>query len=59
MTKGFGLVRPKVEGAPTHPEDLDWEHYPDEGCAKCKAKWDAMLEAYNKWYREYFGKEPD
>lgn len=49
--EGFGLVRMKVEGAPVHPEDMDWEHYPGE-CDICTERWNRQLEAYNKWKKE-------
>jgi hypothetical protein len=51
----FGLVRPKVEGAPMHPEDLLWEH-DIRKCKECKAKYNRQLAAYNEWEKEYYGK---
>lgn len=46
----FGLAGLKVEGAPMHPEELSWEHYPDEGCAICLQRWNNQLKAYNKYH---------
>lgn len=49
---GFGMARIKKEGSPVHPEDLDWEHYPDE-CAECAAKWEKQLAAYNAYWSRH------
>jgi hypothetical protein len=54
----LGLTRLRIEGAPLHPDDLDWEHYPGEGCFDCEAKWNRQLAAYNEWYRGYYHKDP-
>lgn len=46
---GFGLARVKEEGAPIHPDDLDWEHPPGSGCVACQAKYDKQLQAWQAW----------
>lgn len=43
---GFGLARIKREGAPIHPDDVDWEHPPGSGCLRCQAKYDRQLKAW-------------
>jgi hypothetical protein len=45
----FGMARIREEGAPLHPEDMDWEHYPSDDCEKCTARWNAQLKAYNDY----------
>lgn len=45
---GFGLAHIKKEGAPAHPEDI----YIHCGCAKCEARWQKQLKAYNEYYAE-------
>ena len=45
--EGFGLARIKQEGAPAHPEDI----YIHCGCAKCEARWQKQLKAYNEHQR--------
>lgn len=47
----FGLARIKVEGAPRHPDEIDYEH--GEECPTCSAKYKRQLDAYLKWEQEY------
>jgi hypothetical protein len=43
ISAGFGLVHIRGEGMPAHPEDI----YIHCGCAKCEARWQKQLKAYN------------
>jgi len=47
---GFGLGRIKIEGAPQHPDDYDWEHPPGSGCVQCQERYDRALKRYNDYY---------
>lgn len=49
---GLGTVHLKQEGAPVHPDDVDWEHPNGSGCAKCQEKYDRQLKAYLDYYGE-------
>ena len=48
MKGTFGLAHLKKEGAPAHPEDV----YIHCGCAKCEARWQKQLKAYNEFHEK-------
>lgn len=43
------MARVREEGAPLHPDDMEWEHYPGDGCEKCLQRWNAQLKAYTEY----------
>ena len=48
----FGHLRARAEGAPMHPDDLEWEHPSGSGCPECQAHYDRQLKAYEEWEKK-------
>jgi len=46
---GIGLQYPRLEGSPTHPDDMTWECDLNV-CALCRAKYDKQLKAFNAFH---------
>jgi len=53
----FGLARIKEEGAPIHPDDLEWECDIDV-CAACRRRYDEQLERWRQ-HEIARGRDPD
>lgn len=47
----FGLARIKEEGAPVHPDDLDWECDITK-CDVCRQRYKQQLAAWEDWERK-------